>query len=182
MNISSEKAQLIRFDYSPSVLTNNEFKKWRNWINFDQKSIQFDKETIISSKLNINANYKKSFFDSTDITYQAKIKYFQKKNMISLEIQNKALEKTDFQILKNEIIELGNLKLLSLLIGDPSCVIDILNWWKDIRSIASVNLKVTTSIDSILKHRIRKIVNDLKRQEIRVTIYEKDHVFNKIIS
>ena len=195
-SFSLEKIEWIQFYCSSSsVLPNHELKKLSNWIHFDQKEIQFEKEAIISSNLKVEISAKKSFFEASAKpigsyqasvkqigSHQARIKYFQKEHLISLEIQNKALEKVDFENLILEIPELGNVKILSLLISDPSCIIDILNWCNKIRWITSVTIKLATNINFILKHNIRKIANELKRQKIRVTIYEKNQAVKKIIS
>ena len=168
------KVESINFKCLLVDLSYNNFKKWSNQFYFNQKNIQFDFGILESAIYKTQRNSQLYFIDQNikvENEYRAKIKYFQREHLISLKITNKPLSNDDIKNLILKIEKIGNIKMLSLLVSDPSSIIDILNWSKQTHPITSITLEVTASFSLAQNHKIRNMVNQLKFQGKRVLVY-----------
>ena len=169
------KVDSINFKCLPDDLSEKNLNKWSNKFYLNQKNIQFDIGILKNAIYKTQSNSQLYFIDqSVKVAneYKAKIKYFQSEHLISLKITNKPLSNDDIKNLILKIEGIGNIKVLSLLISDPSSIIDILNWSKQTQMIASITLEVKANFSLAQNHKIRNIVNQLKLQGKRVLVYE----------
>ena len=176
LSISWDKILSIRFDYYSDAQSDQEFENWIHQINFDQKRIQFNKWIVEAAnfKFNWNDHLKKENDKCLEIenNFKIRIKNYPRDHFINVEITNKELNKDDVQNLIHNVFNIVSIRNLFLIISDPSCVIDILTWWKQATSIKSVTLKITKSFELVQNHKIKILTNQLKWQGKKVSIHK----------
>ena len=178
-SINLAKIKSIWFDCVSVVLTDKEFKNWSDKIFFDQNSIQFDIGLIKNASFRREYNEFMYFLDqSIKVTnnFYSQVKYFKKYNLFNFEITNMALEKIDVSNLINILANFENIKILSLLINEPSSAIDILGLCKKTQSIKSITLEVVKSFSLMTDYSLKLLTNELKCQGKRVSVYKSTKV------
>ena len=174
LNINQEKIEWISFDCLPVAFTKFELIKLYTGINLNQKAIQFDSRILKNAYYRMGGNEEIYFVNQIvkmSKKYQAEVQYFKRDYLTNLKITNIPLTTNDIKNLLHSIINFGNIKILSLKLGDPSWVIDILDWWKQTHSVTSITLKVIKSFSLQQNHEIKLKTNEIKYQGIRVYIY-----------
>ena len=174
-SINLGKVKSIGFDCVPVVLADQDLKKRSDKIFFDQNRIQFDIGLIKNASYRKEYNSLLYFLDkSIRVTnnFHLQVKYFKKDYFYNLEITNMALEKDDVSNLINILTNFENIKILSLLLNEPSSAIDILSLCKKSNSIKSITLEVIKNFSLITDYSLKLLTNELKCQGKRVSVYK----------
>ena len=181
-SINLGKIKSIGFDCVTVVLTDQDLKRRSDKIFFDQNSIQFDIRLIKNASYRKEYNSLLYFLDKSIRvinSFHPQVKYFKKDYFYNLEITKMALEKDDVSNLINILTNFENIKILSLLINEPSSAIDILSLCKKSNSIKSITLEVIKNFSLITDYSLKLLTNELKCQGKRVSIYKSIKVLKR---
>ena len=172
LNIRFDHVYWIQFDCLPLKISQNWATKWSNQIYLTQANIKFNRRAIQSIENIIPFDEDINIIDSKIFkTYQSILKYNQKEGSINLQITNDSLSNKHFEWLLERLADLKDIKSISLKIGDPFSVINILNWWKQIRSISWITLQTTTNFSLVQRYHVKLITSELRALGKKVNIY-----------